>query len=54
MAYKIVVNSKPAILRDKEALILVKTRAKREGRSTSNAIAQTVIEHLKERSQDES
>jgi len=55
MPRRIVVNSKPILLRDSEAILLAKKRAKAEGRSAANAAAQTVIEHLKNKGdQDES
>ena len=47
MPRKVEVNSKPIALRDPEAVLLVKRRAVKEGRSCSNSLAQTVIEHLK-------
>ena len=40
------VNDKPICLRNKKAIQLVKERAIKEGRSASNALAQTVIEQL--------
>ena len=40
------VNNKPVCLRNTKALQLVKLRAIKEGRSASNALAQTVIEAL--------
>jgi len=53
MVYKTEVNDKPILLRDSEAVILVKQRAKREGRSAANAAYQTIFEHLKKGSQNE-
>ena len=54
MPRKVEVNKKAVLLRDGEAAELVRRRAIRENRSASNALAQTVIEHLKnEGSQDE-
>lgn len=46
MAYKIQHHGPAVQLRDPEAVVLVKARAKREGRSCANALAKTVIEVL--------
>lgn len=53
MAYKIKVNGKPILLRDREAILLAKKRAKAEGRSAANAVAQIIIENFKEGSHNE-
>ena len=42
------INNKPVLLRNKEAARLVRLRAIKEGRSASNAAAQTVIEALRD------
>jgi len=47
MPREVKINSKPIILRDIEAVMLVKNRAVKEGRSSSNSLAQTVIEYFK-------
>jgi hypothetical protein len=47
MPRRIVVNTKPILLRDCVAVLLCKKRAKAEGRSAAEAAAQTIIEHLK-------
>lgn len=47
MPRTIKINKKPVLLRDGEAVLLVKKRAMREGRSASNAAAQSIIEYLK-------
>ena len=54
MPRKVDVNKKAVLLRDEEAALLVRKRAVKEGRSASNAAAQTIIEHLKKRSHNES
>jgi hypothetical protein len=53
MARKVEVNKKAVLLRDEEAALLVRRRAVKEGRSASNAAAQTIIEHLGERTRNE-
>jgi hypothetical protein len=53
MPRQITVNEKYILLRDRDAILLAKKRAKREGRSAANAAAVSIIECLKERNQNE-
>jgi len=43
------VNDKPIILRDKQACLSIKQRAKKKKRSASNALAVIVLDALKEK-----
>ncbi len=49
MIKKTLLNSKPILLKDEEAVQFVKIRALKERRSAQNALTATVIEALKDR-----
>jgi len=49
MPRKVEVNKKAVLLRDEEAVLLVRKRAVRENRSAANAAAVSIIECLKKR-----